>query len=292
MSKRRSDAIWGFVFILPQFAGMLLFSLLPLVFVFVLSTMKWDGFGARQFIGLDNFAYMLTDTDLGIALKNTLWYSVLTVPSQIVIGLLVALALNRVAGKTFYRVVYFMPTVTGTVAVAIVFMWLLNPDFGIVNTYIKQLFGVAGPRWLTDPNYVIPSISLLSVWLGIGFNMVIFLAGLQGISRSYFEAAEIDGASRLQQFRSITLPLLSPTTFFVTIIAIINSFKVFDQILVMTGGGPGNASRVLVFHLYDYAFQDFSFGRSSASAVLMFLIILVLTLIQMRISRRWVHYEG
>ncbi|WP_309121752.1 sugar ABC transporter permease [Paenibacillus sp.] len=292
MSKRRSDAIWGFVFILPQFAGMLLFSLLPLVFVFVLSTMKWDGFGARQFIGLDNFAYMLTDTDLGIALKNTLWYSVLTVPSQIVIGLLVALALNRVAGKTFYRVVYFMPTVTGTVAVAIVFMWLLNPDFGIVNTYIKQFFGVVGPRWLTDPNYVIPSISLLSVWLGIGFNMVIFLAGLQGISRTYYEAAEIDGASRFQQFRSITLPLLSPTTFFITIIAIINSFKVFDQILVMTGGGPGNASRVLVFHLYDYAFQDFSFGRSSASAVLMFLIILVLTLIQMRISRRWVHYEG
>jgi len=292
MSKRRSDALWGYVFILPQLIGMLCFSLLPLLFVFVLSTMNWNGFGAREFIGFGNFAYMLTDVDLGIALKNTLWYSVLTVPSQIVIGLLVALALNRVVGKTVYRVIYFMPTVTGTVAVAIVFMWLLNPDFGIVNTYLKQLFGVAGPRWLTDPNYVIPSISILSIWLGIGFNMVIFLAGLQGISRTYFEAAEIDGASRFQQFRSITLPLLSPTTFFITIIAIINSFKVFDQILVMTGGGPGNASRVLVFHLYDYAFQDFSFGRSSASAVLMFLIILALTLIQMRISRRWVHYEG
>jgi len=292
MSKRRSDTLWGYAFILPQFVGMLCFSLLPLIFVFVLSTMDWDGFGNREFIGLENFTYMLTDTDLHIALKNTLWFSVLSVPTQIVIGLLVAIALNHVAGKTFYRVVYFMPTVTGTVAVAIVFMWLLNPDFGIVNTYLKMFFGVQGPKWLTDPNYVIPSISILSVWLGIGFNMVIFLAGLQGISRSYYEAAEIDGASRFQQFRNITLPLLSPTTFFVTIIAIINSFKVFDQILVMTGGGPGNASRVLVFHIYDYAFQDFSFGRSSASAVLLFVIILVLTLIQMRISRRWVHYEG
>jgi multiple sugar transport system permease protein len=292
MNRRRSDTLWGYVFILPQIVGMLCFSLLPLIFVFVLSTMKWDGFGAKKFIGLDNFTYMFTDTDLHIALKNTLWFSALSVPSSIIIGLLVALAVNHVAGKTIYRVIYFMPAVTGSVAVAIVFMWLLNPDFGIVNTYLKELFGVKGPRWLTDPNYVIPSVSILSVWLGIGFNMVIFLAGLQGISKSYYEAANIDGANPFQQFWNITLPLLSPTTFFITIIAIINSFKVFDQILVMTGGGPGNASRVLVFHIYDYAFQDFSFGRSSAAAVLLFLIILVLTLVQMRISRRWVHYEG
>ncbi|GIQ64866.1 hypothetical protein PACILC2_34340 [Paenibacillus cisolokensis] len=190
-----------------------------------------------------------------------------------------------------YRLIYFMPNITMSVAVAVVFMWLFNADFGLINLYLKEWFGIEGPRWLTDTRFVMPSIAILSIWMGIGGNMVLFLAGLQGISASYYEAAQIDGASKWQQLRHITVPLLSPTTFFVTIMTIIGSFQVFDQSFVMTSGGPAKASYTMVFHIYETAFVDFTFGKSTAAAVTLFIIILSLTLFQMRMSRRWVHYE-
>jgi len=292
MTRYSADKYWGYLFIAPQLLGLLVFSLGPLLSAFVLSTMKWDGFGEKTFVGLQNFIEQFHDPEFLISVKNTFYYTMLTVPTSIVLAILVAVALNKVSGKVLYRLFYYMPAVTSSVAVSVVFLWLLNSDFGIINVYLKQWFGIQGPNWLTDPRFVIPSIALLSVWWGLGGNMVLFLAGLQGISASYYEAAQIDGAGKLRQFLHITLPLLSPTTFFACIMSIIGSFQVFDQSFVMTGGGPAKASYTMVLHVYNTAFVDFTFGKSSAAAVILFLIILAFTLLQMWVSRRWVHYEG
>ncbi|MFD0710549.1 carbohydrate ABC transporter permease [Paenibacillus sp. GCM10027626] len=288
---KRADAIWGYLFIAPQMIGLILFSLIPLISAFVLSLMSWDGFGDKTFIGLRNFADQFQNENFRKAVVNTFYYTVLTVPTGIVLSMLVAIGLNKVRGKVFYRLIYFMPHITMSVAVAVVFMWMFNADFGLINLYLKQWFGIDGPSWLTDTRYVMPSIALLSVWMGLGNSMVLFLAGLQGISSTYYEAAQIDGASKWQQIKHITIPLLSPTTFFITIISIIGSFQVFDQSFIMTSGGPAKASYTMVFHIYESAFVDFTFGASTASAVILFILILSVTLFQMGMSKRWVHYE-
>lgn len=287
--QRKHHALWGYLFIAPQLIGLLFFSLLPLLYAFSLSFMNWDGFGTPSFAGLSNFAGQLADPDFWKAMVNTVYYMVLVIPIGMLLALLVALALNKTAGKELYRLFFFMPVVTSSVSVGVIWMWILNGEFGILNQLLGYI-GITGPQWLTDTRWVIPSIALLSIWWGLGNNMVIFLAGLQGISKSYYEAAEIDGATRFQQFRHITLPLLSPTTFFVTIMSIIGSFQVFDQAFVMTNGGPAKASYTLVYHIYDQAFIDFTMGESAAAAMILFLIILVFTLIQFGMQKRWVHY--
>ncbi|PZE21103.1 carbohydrate ABC transporter permease [Paenibacillus xerothermodurans] len=284
-------ALWGYFFIGPQLIGLILFALIPLVYALSLSLMKWDGFGEKTFIGLGNFVIQFHDEHFWKALINTAYYTVLVIPLSICLAMLVAIALNKVKGKNVYRVFYFMPVVTSTVSVGVIWMWVLNGDFGILNEILKRI-GITGPKWLTDTEWVIPSIAMLSIWSGLGHNMVIFLAGLQGISSSYYEAAEIDGASGMQKFWHITLPLLSPTTFFITIMSIIGSFQVFDQAFVMTNGGPAKASYTLVFHIYDRAFINFRMGESAAAAMILFAIILTFTLVQLKMSKRWVHYEG
>ncbi|WP_059104107.1 carbohydrate ABC transporter permease [Shouchella shacheensis] len=281
---------WGYFFIGPQLIGLLAFSLIPLVSLFVLSFMEWDGFGTVEFIGFTNYIQQFNHPHFITALWNTVYYSILVIPGGIIAALLVALALNKVKGKEVYRVFYFMPVVTSAVSIGVIWMWLLNSDFGLINQLLGYI-GIDGPAWLVNTDLVLPSIAGLSIWWGLGTNMVIFLAGLQGISRSYYEAAEIDGANAFQKFRHITMPLLSPTTFFVAIMAVITSFQVFDQAYVMTQGGPGKASYTLVYHIYDRAFDRFTFGASAASAMVLFAIILVFTLIQFSVSRKWVHYE-
>jgi multiple sugar transport system permease protein len=184
-----------------------------------------------------------------------------------------------------------MPVITGSVAVSVIWLWLLNGDYGLINLLLHQWFGIQGPQWLTDSHLVIPSISLVSIWWGLGFNMVIFLAGLQGIPAVYTEAAQTDGASRFQIFWRITLPLFTPTLFFVMVVSIIGSFQVFDQTYIMTGGGPGKESYTLVYHIYNLAFQQFTFGSASAVAVILFAILLVFTLCQFAVQRYWVYYE-
>jgi multiple sugar transport system permease protein len=233
----------------------------------------------------------LSDPDFRTALVNTAYYTLLTVPGGIILALLVALGLNKVSGKDIYRIFYFMPVVTSSVAVSVIWLWLLNGDFGLINSYLHLLFGVHGPNWLTDTKWVIPSLSLVAIWWGLGTNMVLFLAGLQGISTAYMEAAQIDGANKLQTFWNVTLPLLSPTLFFITVITIIGSFQVFDISYVMTGGGPVHASYTLVMHIYTLAFTKFTFGAASAVAVILFVIVLILTLLQFAAQRLWVHYE-
>lgn len=287
--QKKHQALWGYLFIGPQFLGLLCFSLLPLLYAFYLSFVNWDGFGVPLFVGLDNFKGQLSDPDFWKALINTVYYMVLVIPVGIVVALLVAIVLNKVKGREIYRLFFFMPVVTSSVSVGVIWMWILNGEFGILNHLLRAI-GIAGPMWLTDTHWVIPSIALLSIWLGLGYNMVIFLAGLQGISKSYYEAAEIDGASKFQQLRYITLPLLSPTTFFVTIMMVISSFQVFDQAFVMTNGGPAKASYTLVYHIYDQAFIDFTMGESAAAAMILFVIILIFTLLQFKMQKRWVHY--
>jgi multiple sugar transport system permease protein len=290
--QQRSDALWGLVFILPQLIGLLAFSLIPVVFAFVLSLMKWDGLGDQEYIGLKNFADQFQNREFKDALIHTFFYTLIAVPGGVAISLALALALNHVRGKTFYRTIYFLPTITSSVAVSMVWLWMLNGDFGVINAYLRAWFGLDPPNWLVDTTWVIPAVALVAIWAGLGFNMVVFLAGLQGIPATYLEAAQVDGATRWQQFWNITLPMLSPTTFFVTIISIIASFQVFDLIYVMTDGGPGSASTTMVFHIYELAFVNFTFGRSAATAVVLFALIMAATLVQFWGQRRWVHYDA
>jgi len=290
--KRNTDALWGYFFIGPQLIGLLLFSLIPLVSVFYLSMASWDGLGPITFVGLQNFIDQITSGDLHIALLNTLYFTLISVPGGLILALLVALALNNVPGKTVYRVLYFMPFITGSVAVGVIWSLLLNGDFGLINSLLKAVFHVKeGVGWLTDTRLVIPSIAAVAIWQGLGFNMVIFLAGLQGIPVSYTEAARIDGANRLQRFFRVTLPMLTPTIFFTTVMSILGSFQVFDLAFILTNGGPGKASYTMVYHIYHLGFENSTFGEGSAAAVILFAILLALTLIQFRLQKRWVNYD-
>jgi len=291
LSRRRADQLWGYLFISPQLIGLLVFSLGPLLFAFYISLTTWDGFGNKTFIGLGNYLDQFQSPDFQIALKNTLWYTLIAVPGGIILALVIALGLNNIRGKTLYRLFYFMPVVTGSVAVSVIWLYLLNGDFGIINNYLRLWFNLDPPNWLVDDRFVIPAIAMVGIWWGLGYNMVIFLAGLQNIPQTLLEAAQIDGANKWQSFLHVTLPILSPTTFFVLILSIISSFQVFDQAYVMTSGGPGKASYTMVLHIYQTSFVDFTFGKSSAAAMILFAIILILTIGQFQVQRRWVHYE-
>jgi multiple sugar transport system permease protein len=289
--RRNTNVLWGYTFLLPQLIGLLLFSLIPLISVFYLSMTSWDGLGPITFVGFKNFIDQLGSSDLHIALLNTLYFTLISVPGGLIFALLIALALNNVRGKTVYRVLYFMPFITGSVAVGVIWSLLLNSDFGLFNSLLKAWFHASGVGWLTDGRFVIPSIAMVGIWQGLGFNMIILLAGLQGIPASYTEAGRIDGANRLQLFWNITLPMLTPTIFFTAVISILNSFQVFDLAFILTGGGPGKESYTIVYHIYHLGFENAVFGAASAAAVILFVILLVITAVQFRLQKRWVNYD-
>src|SRR3989440_8383702 len=290
-NRNTTDKLWALLFVGPQLIGLLAFSALPLLSALYLSLTNWDGFGNQTFVGLSNFVEQIQSPDLHIALWNTLVYTLIAVPGGLILALLVAMALSNIQFKTFYRLLYFMPVVTSSVAVSVIWLYLLNNDFGIINTNVKAWTGIELPNWLVDSHWVMPSVAMIAVWQGLGYSMVIFLAGLANIPVSVKEAAMIDGANKLQVFRNVTLPLLSPTTFFLTITALIGSFQVFDQVFVMTDGGPGKASYTMVFHVYKLGFRDFTCGKSAAAAMILFAIILGVTVFQLYAQKRWVHYE-
>lgn len=283
--------IWGFIFVLPQLIGLIFFSLIPLFNTIGISFTEWDGIApVKEFVGLNNYINEFQNPDFIKGMKNTLYYMVINIPFSIILSLLVALALKDIKGKIIYRAIYFMPVVTGSVSVGVIWTWLLNGEFGLINQFLRMI-GMQGPQWLTDTKWVLPSIAIVAIWWGLGHNMVIFLASLQNVPRAYYEAAEIDGANGWNKFINITLPMISPTTFFVTIMTIISSFQVFDLAMVMTEGGPAKASYTFVYHIYDSAFIKFHMGPATASAMILFIIILVITLFQMRMSERWVNYD-
>ncbi len=288
---QRKRRMWGWVFVAPQLIGLIIFALIPLLMSFGISFHEWDGIAPNmKFVGLSNYFNQFGDDDFRKSLTNTVVYSLMFIPLDLILALALALAVQKIKGKTLYRLFYFMPVVTGSVSVGVIWTWILNGDFGLLNSVLAAI-GIEGPKWLTDPKMVLISIVIVSVWWNVGYNMVLLLAGLQNIPETYYEAAEIDGANKWQIFKKITIPLLSPTLFFVLIMTMISSFQVFDQAFVMTKGGPVKASYTLVYHIYQNAFVDFKMGRACAASVILFAIILVITLIQMYGSKRWVNYE-
>jgi len=288
----RSEERVAWLFLLPSAVLFLAFTALPVVSAFLISFSHWDLFNAPRFTWLDNYIALWNDPIFRQVLGNTAYYVVFAVPLQMLFGLLCALGLNRgVPGQSFFRVVYFLPVVTSTVAVGLVWAWLFNSNFGLINMGLS-LFGVTDlPKWLISSRWAMPALITVSVWQGLGYAMVLFLAGLQNIRQDIYEAAALDGATPWQRFWRITLPLLSPMTFFVLIISIIGSFQIFELVYVMTKAGPANATNTLVYYVYQNGFMFYQMGYASAAAMVLFAIVLVATLIQYRLQDRWVTYD-
>lgn len=284
----RSNERVGYLFILPSFVHLLLFMLIPVFFSFFLSFHNWNQpkFQDAPYIGLQNYSFLLSDRRFWQSMLNSGYYTILSVPLGMAFSLLLAVALNRkLRGVNLFRTLFFMPVISSWVAVSIIWVTLLDPNVGIVN-YILKLVGLPGVNWLGDARSAMFSLVLISIWKSAGFNMVIWLAGLQGIPRELYEAASIDGASRWQSFWKITLPLLAPTSFFLAITGVIGSFQVFSPVYVITKGGPLDSTDVAVFHIYREAFQEFNFGYASAQAWILFAVIFIATLAQFWYMRR------
>lgn len=280
------QAAWVSLFVLPGLCGLLLFTIGPIVASLVLTLFDWDLLTDPTFIGLGNFRRLVHDDEFWAALRHTLIFIIGYVPLVMVFSLLLALALNtRLRGLAALRTAFFLPVVSSWIAVALLWTWLFNPRYGLVN-YGLGLIGIDGPKWLYDPHWAMPAIILTSVWKDLGFVMVIFLAGLQAIPRDYHEAAQLDGAGAFERLKSITLPLLAPTTFFVTIISLINSFQVFTQVWVMTEGGPAGATTVLVERVVKHAFSYGEMGYAATISWVLCLIVFAITIIQLRLQRR------
>ncbi|MBC7121690.1 MAG: sugar ABC transporter permease [Pseudothermotoga sp.] len=278
---------------MPGFVGFVIFVFGAVVFSLFLSFFEWDMLTKPTFVGLKNFTkLLLEDRTFHLVFRNTLWFVLGTVPTRVLLGLVLALVLVRnIPGRTFFRAVVFLPVIIPTVAAAMVWRWIFNADFGLLNDFLYQI-GISNlPRWLSDPKWALTAIVILSVWKDVGFSTVMFMAGLQSIPTTVYEAAQLDGASAWRTFIHITLPLLSPTTFFVIVINVISSFQVFDQAYVLTGGGPGNATNTIVYYIYNNAFQWFRMGYAAAIAWVLFAVIFVATFVQFKYQRKWVYYE-
>ena len=287
LEKSRNS--WGIVFILPQLISLVCLGIIPIVIAFVLSFFDWNGFSAPVFTGFQNFKAVFTDPDTGIAIKNTLVYSVIYVPCSIVLSLGLAMLLNKAWGKMFYRAVFFLPQIVTSVGIAVVWSWIYQPQFGILNM-ILRFFGIEGKEWLRDPSTAMGAVIVMSIWWGLGYNIVLFLAGLQNVPRTYVEAAKIDGANERQVFFNITVPLISPTTLLVTITTMINAFQVFDQMFLLTSGGPAKKTYTMAIHIYQTAFKSYELGKASTAALILFFVVVAVSVIQFKLSDKWVHY--
>lgn len=276
----------------PSLIGMSAFYILPVVSSFVLSFSKWDLLTPIQWIGIGNYVTALADPTVQQALRNTLTFILGYLPSVVAIGLGLALLLNRkLKGRTVFRAIYFVPVVTSWVAVSLVWKWLLNPQYGLIN-FGLSLIGIKGPGWLFDPNWAMAGVILTTIWKDIGFVTVIYLAGLQEIPENLGEASDLDGATAWQKFWSVTWPMLAPTTFFVTTISLISSFQVFDQVFIMTGGGPVGATTTMVQLIYKNAFSYGQMGYASAISWILFAFIFVVTVAQNLLQKRLDKSDG
>jgi multiple sugar transport system permease protein len=281
---------WVLFFLAPSAVPLVLFTVAPMISSVWVSLHEWNLISPMRWVGLANYRTLLTEEDTRTVFWHTLIYCAGYLPLVFAGGLGLALALNqKLAGRSFFRAAYFLPVVTSWVVVALVWKWLLNPTNGLVNTLLGAV-GLPQPGWWTDPNWALPAVILSSAWKDLGFVMVIMLAGLQAIPQDVLEAAWADGANGWQRFWRITLPLLSPSTFFVIVISLINGFQVFDQVYVMTGGGPAGSSQVVVGQVYDLTFRYGRAGEASALSWILFAVILLITAVQIRGQRRWVHY--
>ena len=294
--KFKQEWFWAYVFIAPMVIGTLIFGIVPILYSAGLSLMKWDGLGEKTFNGLTNFVNLMKDEKFRYEIRNTLVYTIAVVPITLMLSLGVANLLNKGLQATgFFRVIYFLPNIVMPVAVAMVWRFLLNSKVGLVNVFLRVLH-LPTPGWISDPKYIMASLVIISVWSGVGYNAIIMLAGLQGISPSLYESARLDGASSIRIFWKITFQLLSPTLFFLTTMSIMNSMRAFDIIYTFIGkadqGGPiVDASRTVVFGIYDKAFKFLNMGGASAEAMILFFMIAVITVVQFKLQDKWVFYE-
>ncbi|OTN75427.1 ABC transporter permease [Enterococcus sp. 8G7_MSG3316] len=283
---RRKNTWTAWSFIAPNFIGFFLFTLIPVVFSLILAFMEWDSFSAPEFVGFKNFTKMVGDETFWISLKNTFLYTIGVVPLTLVCSLGLAILLNKkIRGIKFFRTAFFFPYVTSLVAIAVVWNMLFHPTMGPINQFLK-IFIENPPGWTSSSDWALTAIVIVSVWRGMGYYMILYLAGLQSVPKELYEAASMDGANKWKQFLNVTLPSLRPTTFFVSIMLVINCFKIFDLVQVMTAGGPGRATNVLVYNIYNEAFVKFNFGYASAIAMILFIIVLGITVIQFKWNQR------
>ncbi|ALS29242.1 spermidine/putrescine ABC transporter permease [Paenibacillus sp. 32O-W] len=292
MKMSTREAINGYLFFSPGLIGLIVFMAGPILYSLYLSFTNYNIYQAPRWIGLANYRIMLTEDPLfWKSMLNTLYYVALSVPLNTVAGVLLAVLMNQsVRGIRLFRTLYFLPSVVSGVAVALLWQWVLDPNFGLINTFLAR-FGIEGPGWLTDEHWSKFSLVLMNLW-AVGGSMIIYLAGLQGVPRSLYEAATVDGAGMLRKFVSITIPMLTPTIFFNVIMGVLSGFQVFLQAYIMTGGGPNNSTMFFAYYLYNKAFKDMQFGYASAMAWVLLFITLACTLIILRSGSRWVYYEG
>jgi len=281
-------------FLLPSILGMIIFSFIPIVISLYFSTLDYDiliPFNQAKFIGIDNFTKLLSKTELYSVLSHTLYYMILYIPLILISSLLMASLLNRdFKGSTFYKILFYIPVITSWVAGAVIWKWILNSKFGFLNQWLGFI-GIPGPNWLFDKYWAMPGIVIAAIWKDTGYYALIFLAALKGVDKSYHEAAIIDGANKFQRLTRITLPLISPTMFLVIIMNVIGGFQVFESVYIMTGGGPANATTIIVERIYANAFRFLKMGYASAYAWVLFLIIFIITMIQLKLQKRWVNYD-
>ena len=291
-SRRQRRNIIAFIaFIAPNFILLSIFTFWPIIYSLYLSFFKWNMIApVKKFIGMKNYSSLMQDPIFWKVVKNTFYLAAGTVFIKLAIALMLALLLNRrMRGRNLYRAIIFSPTFTTSVAVAMVWGWILDPTYGLFRVLLNSI-GLRSPNWLTDIHWSMPAVIIVIIWRSLGYDMVFFLAGLQSIPKDLYDAAKVDGASKLQLFRYVTFPLLSPTTFFLTIVSVVGALKAFDIIAIMTDGGPMNSTNVFVLYLYQNAFEWFKTGYASAIALILFVLIMGITLIQTRLSKRWVHY--
>jgi len=289
LEKREALEAWAFL--MPNLLGFFVFTLFPVFASLALSFAHWDILGSIRFAGLENFARAARDPMFWRVMSNTAYYTFAVVPLAMVFAFAVALLLNqRIRGLSIYRTLYFLPEVCSTIAIAAVWVWIYEPDYGLMNE-ILRVFGIKGPQWLRSTTWAMPAVIISQVWRGLGFNIVIILAGLQGIPGSYYEAAEIDGANAWDRTRRITIPLMTPTIFFLAVMGVIRSFQVFNSIYVMTAGGPGDATRTLVYLIYQAAYVWLELGYGASLAWVLAVCLFIVTVVQWRFQKTWVTYD-
>ena len=290
----RSETLWGWLFILPTMLGLMILNIIPIFQTIYQSFFKTGAFGKGNiYIGFENYQRMFADKAVWQALINTFKYTLVEVPASIIIALVLAVLLNqKIKGRTIYRTIYFLPMVAAPAAVAMVWRWLYNSEFGLLNHLLNSI-GLKSVNWISNPDIAYISIAVVGIWSVIGYNMVLFLAGLQEIPNDYYEAAEIDGASPIRQFFSITVPLISPTMFFVSVTRIIGGMQVFDSIYMMLDiSNPAfPKTQSLVYLFYKYSFIESNRGYGSTIVMLLLVVILIITVIQLRLQKRWVKYD-
>lgn len=291
LSSKFRDAVAGYVFIMPTIIGFLLFMAFPVVTSLIISVSEWNLLSDPSFVGINNYLSLFQDGYFWQCLRNTAYFSLFSVLLGVGVSLFLATLLHNpsVRFSGFLKSTIFLPVIFSTVSVALMWQWIFDSHSGMLNHLLGFLH--IGPiPWLTDPSYSMPSVIIVAIWRQIGYNMVIFLAALQGVPQELYEAAEIDGASPTRRFWNVTWPMISPSTFFVVVTSIINSFQVFDITTVLTNGGPANSTNTIIMMVYQSGFQNFQMGYAAAVAYVLFAIVLLITAFQNLVSKRWVHY--